>query len=63
MILKKIIKLSSFLIAIKFIPEKASELEQNQSPINQSLNFTSRITLPVLDLHTDSENCFSLFLP
>ena len=63
MILKKIIKLSSFLIAIKFIPEKASELEQNQSPINQSLNFTSRITLPVLDLNTDSENCFSLFLP
>ena len=63
MILKKIIKLSSFLIAIKFIPENASELEQNQSPINQSLNFTSRITLPVLDLNTDSENCFSLFLP
>ena len=39
----------------------ATKLEQNQSPINQSLNFTSRMTLPVLDLNTDSEivpHCF-----
>ena len=41
----------------------ATKLEQNQSPINQSLNFTSRMTLPVVDLNTDSENYFSLFLP
>ena len=41
----------------------ATKLEQNQSSINQSLNFTSRMTLPVVDLNTDSENYFSLFLP
>ena len=31
----------------------ATKLEQNQSSINQSLNFTSRMTLPVVDLNTD----------
>ena len=35
---------------------------KDQSPINQSLNITSRMTLTVLDLNADSENCFSLFL-
>ena len=35
-----------------------TKLEQNQSPINRSLNFTSRMTLTVLDLNADSENCF-----
>ena len=34
-----------------------TKLEQNQSPINRSLNFTSRMTLSVLDLNTDSKNC------
>lgn len=46
------LQLSSFLIPIGI------KLEQNQSPINRSLNFTSGMTLTVLDLNVDSENCF-----
>ena len=40
-----------------------TKLELKQSTINWSRNFTSRMTLTVLDLNADSENCFSLFLP
>ena len=64
MIFKKNYKTFFILNSNKIYSRKdiATNLEQNQSPINQSLNFTSRMTLPVLDLNTDSENCFSLFL-
>ena len=59
------LQLYSFLNSNKIYSRKdiVTKLEQNQSSINQSLNFTSRMTLTVLDLNADSENCFSLFLP
>ena len=65
MILKKNYKTFFIVNSNKIYSRKdiVTKLEQNQSPINQSLNFTSRMTLPVIDLNTDSENCFSLFLP
>lgn len=54
------LQLSSFLIPIGINSRKdiVTKLEQNQSPINRSLNFTSGMTLTVLDLNVDSENCF-----
>ena len=49
---KKLSTTTFFILNSKIYSRKgiATKLEQNQSPINQNLNFSSRMTLPVLDL-------------